>query len=355
MKSNTVATRSTARRVRLIAAAAGMIAASAFVVVPTATASSTASASPEEATALVAELGTTDTAGTYLDQATGKMVVNVTTDEAAEAVRDSGAVPKFVEHSSAELAKIDKAVLGSVDVAGTSWGVDPVSNKLVISVDSTVKGADLAKVNKFAAQYGDAVEVDRMQGKLNKLISGGDAIYADAGWRCSLGFNVVKGSTYYFVTAGHCTDGYPDWYTNSSLTTWIGPTSGSSFPVNDYGLVRYANTSVSHPGTVGSIDITRAANPVVGATASRRGSTTGTHSGTVTALNQTVNYGGGDIVYGMIQTNICAEPGDSGGPMYSGSTGYGLTSGGSGNCSSGGTTFFQPLVEAINAYGVSII
>ncbi|MEU0296361.1 serine protease, partial [Streptomyces cavourensis] len=32
----------------------------------------------------------------------------------------------------------------------------------------------------------------------------------------------------------------------------------------------------------------------------------------------------------------------------------GLTSGGSGNCSSGGTTFFQPVVEALNAYGVSV-
>ena len=44
----------------------------------------------------------------------------------------------------------------------------------------------------------------------------------------------------------------------------------------------------------------------------RTGSTTGTRTGRVTALNATVNYGGGDIVYGMIQTTVCAEPGDSG-------------------------------------------
>ncbi len=57
----------------------------------------------------------------------------------------------------------------------------------------------------------------------------------------------------------------------------------------------------------------------------------------------------------MIQTNVCAEPGDSGGPLYgSNGTAYGLTSGGSGNCSSGGTTFFQPVVEALNAYGMSV-
>ncbi|WP_241780208.1 trypsin-like serine protease, partial [Streptomyces wadayamensis] len=53
--------------------------------------------------------------------------------------------------------------------------------------------------------------------------------------------------------------------------------------------------------------------------------------------------------------NVCAEPGDSGGALFAGSTALGLTSGGSGNCSSGGTTFFQPVTEALSAYGVSII
>jgi streptogrisin B len=106
---------------------------------------------------------------------------------------------------------------------------------------------------------------------------------------------------------------------------------------------------------VGSVDISRAATPSVGTTVYRRGSTTGTHSGRVTALNATVNYGGGDVVRGMIQTTVCAEPGDSGGPLYSNSgIAYGLTSGGSGNCSSGGTTFFQPVTEALSAYGVSV-
>ena len=41
--------------------------------------------------------------------------------------------------------------------------------------------------------------------------------------------------------------------------------------------------------------------------------------------------------------------------MYtSGGVALGLTSGGSGDCSSGGTTFFQPVAEALSAYGVSV-
>ncbi|MFE2444752.1 S1 family peptidase [Stenotrophomonas sp. NPDC087984] len=254
--------------------------------------------------------------------------------------------------SAAEAKSASDAVL-KADVAGTAWYVDKATNKLHVTADSTVSQSEITKIKNTAGASADAIEVKRTSGKIQKLISGGDAIYADS-WRCSLGFNVRNSSgANYFVTAGHCTDGAGTWWSNSGHSTTIGPTAGSSFPTNDYGLVRYSG-SATPQGTVGSQDITSAANPTVGQTVTRRGSTTGIHSGRVTALNATVNYGNGDIVYGMIQTTVCAEPGDSGGPLYAGSTALGLTSGGSGNCTSGGTTFFQPVVEALNAYGVSV-
>jgi streptogrisin C len=98
----------------------------------------------------------------------------------------------------------------------------------------------------------------------------------------------------------------------------------------------------------------------VGSSVCRSGSTTGWHCGTIQATNQTVNYGGGDIVRGLTRTNVCAEPGDSGGAYVSpnGATrvqAQGFTSGGSGNCTSGGTTFFQPVNEALSRYGVSLV
>jgi hypothetical protein len=40
--------------------------------------------------------------------------------------------------------------------------------------------------------------------------------------------------------------------------------------------------------------------------------------------------------------------------LFDGSTAVGLTSGGSGDCSSGGQTSFRPVTEALAAYGVSI-
>ncbi|MEU5214000.1 S1 family peptidase [Streptomyces sp. NPDC020742] len=242
------------------------------------------------------------------------------------------------------------AAVRAADVPGTAWRVDSATHTLVVTADRTVSRAGIAEIQRAAGDNAAAVRIDRVAGAFRKYISGGDAIYAPS-WRCSLGFNVRKGSTYYFLTAGHCTDGNPPWSTGSGAS--LGNTVGSSFPGNDYGIVQYTG-SASHPGTVGSQDITSAGTPSVGQSVTRRGSTTGIHSGKVTGLNATVNYGGGDIVSGLIQTTVCAEPGDSGGPLYSGSTALGLTSGGSGDCTSGGTTFFQPVTEALSAYGVSV-
>ncbi|MFK4112624.1 S1 family peptidase [Streptomyces sp. NPDC002176] len=237
------------------------------------------------------------------------------------------------------------------DVPGTAWAVDSKTNRVLVTVDSTVSQAEIAKIKKQAGA--DKLTVKRTAGKFNKLITGGDAIYGGS-YRCSLGFNVRSGSTYYFLTAGHCGEVASTWYSNSAKTTVLGTNVGYSFPGNDFALVRYTNSSVAHPSAVGSQTISSAATPAVGTTVTRRGSTTGTHSGRVTALNATVNYGSGDVVSGLIQTTVCAEGGDSGGPLYGGSVAYGLTSGGSGNCSSGGTTFFQPVTEALSYYGVTL-
>jgi streptogrisin C len=91
-----------------------------------------------------------------------------------------------------------------------------------------------------------------------------------------------------------------------------------------------------------------------GSSICRSGSTTGMWCGTVQAKNQTVNYPQG-TVFGLTQTNVCAEPGDSGGSWISANQAQGVTSGGSGNCSSGGTTFFQPVNPILATDGLSLV
>jgi streptogrisin D len=287
-------------------------------------------------------------AGSYVEA--GKVVVNVTDAATAASVKAAGATPKFVKYSGATLAAADNALKSELKTPGTAFAVDPISNKVVITVDSTVTGAKLTAVKAIAAKLGDKAALESVPGSITTRISGGDAIYA-GGSRCSLGFNVRNSAgTNFFVTAGHCTNIASTW-TNGSTT--LGTRYATSFPGNDYGVVQYTNTTIAKSGAVGSQDITSSGTPAVGATVYRRGSTTGIHSGRVTALNSTVNYAEGSVS-GLIRTTVCAEPGDSGGSLYSGTTALGLTSGGSGNCSSGGVTYFQPVVEVLSRYGLSV-
>jgi hypothetical protein len=245
----------------------------------------------------------------------------------------------------------------SIAFGGTAWGVDTSTNQVVVTTDSSVAGSRLAAVHSAVAHLGVAARLEHVAGTFRTdAVIGGDAIYGTK-YRCSLGFNVRKGSTYYFLTAGHCGKAEATWWssTTHNTSTLLGSTVGATFPGKDYALVRYATSyTPDSTGRAGGVDITSAANAFVGESVTRDGSTSGTHSGKVTALNVTVHFSGGGTVRGLIQTTVCAEPGDSGGPLYDGSKAIGLTSGGSGDCRSGGTTFFQPVTAALSAYGVSV-
>jgi len=261
-----------------------------------------------------------------------------------------------VNPSTLSAAAITSTLTKDATIPGTAWQTDP-DGRIIVSYDETVTGTKLSKLTGVTKQFGDRIKLEKMSGKLTKYIAGGDAIYGGQ-YRCSLGFNVRSGSTYYFLTAGHCGNIASSWYANSSKTTLLGTTYGSSFPGNDYAIVKYSTSYTNHPGSVdlynGSTqDITSAANAFVGESVKRSGSTTGVHSGSVTATNATVNYAEGTVT-GLIRTNVCAEGGDSGGSLFDGTKALGLTSGGSGNCSSGGTTYFQPVTEALSRYGVSV-
>lgn len=164
---------------------------------------------------------------------------------AAIAIPSATAAETPTAFSASALKSASSSVL-KADVPGTAWAVDSKTNRVVVTVDSTVSQAEINKIKQQAGENAEAITVKRTPGKFTKLIQGGDAIYASS-WRCSLGFNVRSSSGVdYFLTAGHCTDGAGTWYSNSARTTAIGSTAGSSFPGNDYGIVRYTG-SVSRP------------------------------------------------------------------------------------------------------------
>jgi streptogrisin D len=350
-------TLSAGRRSVLVAVpAAAMVAGAMFAVHPAQAAPAPSPASATTASALADRLGSDHTAGTYRDKATGRMVVNVTDAATAQQVAAAGATPRMVSHTATELRSATTALNSSARVPGTAWSTDPVTNQVVVKVDKTVSAAKLATVQSVASRYGSAVRVVRTAGTYSLRTAGGDAIWG-SGFRCSLGFNVTNGSTNYFITAGHCGNAVPNWYSDQGQSNLIGSTADSVFPGSDYAIVQYTTGVSDSGGTVdlypGTQDITSAGNAFVGESVQRSGSTTGVFGGTVLATDATVNYAEGTVT-GLIDTNVCAEPGDSGGALFDGSTALGLTSGGSGNCSSGGETFFQPITEPLAVYGVNV-
>jgi hypothetical protein len=185
---------------------------------------------------------------------------------------------------------------------------------------------------------------------------GGQPVFAPGGIRCTLGFNVRQNGTYYFLTAGGCAQAGLTLYADPGLTVELGTVVAVTNVA--VGLVRYVDPQVERPGSVrlypGSQDIASAGSPVVGQSVCRSGPTTGVRCGTVTAVNVTVRFPEGTIT-GLARTNICAEPGDTpGAPYFSGTTAIGLGIGGSGNCTSGGTSFFQPVTAVLAAFGVTV-
>jgi len=345
-------TRFSFRRTAVVAAAAALVAGGLATPDPAQAAPALVPAefvAANAAAEVAAQLGDHQAAGTYLDQITGEMVVNITDPADAAAVRAAGATPRVVTRSTAELERVTTALDSSAtSISGTTWSVDPVTNQVLVTADTTVSVADLDRIETITDRFAGSARIERTPGELTTLVMGGDAIFT-GGARCSLGFNTLSGSnTPYFITAGHCTNIGSTW--TASGGALIGTRVISSFPGNDYGVVRYT-TSISRPGTVnlypGSRDITGSGNVFVGQSVQRSGSTTGLHSGTVTATSATVNYPQG-TVFNLIRTSVCAEPGDSGGALFSGSTALGLTSGGSGNCTFGGTTFFEDVPEVLS-------
>jgi streptogrisin D len=296
------------------------------------------------------------TTGAYLDRA-GRTVVMVTNAADAGLVRGAGAVPKMTRRDPAALNRVTAALKQSMGTTpGTGWAVDPATSQVVVWTDATVTGTRMAAVRRTAGRMGAAVRMVRVPGRLSTLALGGDAIFGQ-GSRCSLGFNVRRGGEDFFLTAGHCGNAVRTWTADQQGNQPLGTTEESSFPGDDFALVRSA------PGAAGegqvnlfngqTRDITQAGEAVVGQQVVRSGSTTGVSTGRVTAVDATVNFPEGTVT-GMIQTTVCAEPGDSGGPLFSGTTALGLTSGGSGDCRTGGVTFFQPVTEPLQAFGAEV-
>jgi streptogrisin C len=305
----------------------------------------------------------TSFAGSWFDAVSGRLVVAVTTAHAAPAVQRTGAATTVVAHSARTLdtakGAIDAMAKKQKAPAGVSdWRVDPRTNSVVIDVRAGAAGDAAVRSFVADAQRHDAAGVITVHRTLSSAPTtlsagtvGGDPYYSH-GIRCSIGFSVYGG----FISAGHCSQ------VGAAVYGWdnsyIGNFQAGTFPGNDYSWVNVGSGWWTVPvvlgwGTVSDALVRGSAEAPVGSSVCRSGSTTHWHCGTILGKNQTVNYSQGSV-YNLTQTDVCAEPGDSGGSFITGDQAQGVTSGGWGNCSSGGQTWFQPVNPILAAYGLTL-
>ncbi|BBB02120.1 putative secreted serine protease [Actinacidiphila reveromycinica] len=301
--------------------------------------------------------------GSWFDQGSGKLVVGVTDAHAASAVTRTGATARLVGRTASQLdaakSAVDALARKQKAPAGvSSWGVDLQSNQVVLDVradraDDAAVRAFVAKAEQGAAKGAVVVRTTTAAAPttLSAGTVGGDP-YTSHGIRCSIGFSVIGG----FVTAGHCSQ------QGAAVYGWDGSYVGNfqagTFPGNDYSWVNVGSgwwtvNVVLGWGTVSDVLVHGSAVAPVGSSVCRSGSTTHWHCGTVLSTNETVNYSAGSV-YGLTETNVCAEPGDSGGSFISGDQAQGVTSGGYGDCTSGGETWFQPVNPILSHYGLTL-
>jgi streptogrisin C len=326
-------------------------------------------------------------AGSWIERgANGQYKLVVATTSIRPQKAPAGIEIRNARHSLAELnsaksqldtklaqgAKVPKGVYG--------WYVDVKSNSVVVSIG---KGAQKAGID-FVANSGANAQtvrfvVDAEQPTLRSTLKGGLGYLRDPGdgylYACSIGFNVSKGTTPGYVSAGHCgTAGEPVYFEGSAGTgpQWtIGPQIGtfaaSKFPQpgqtgNDWSWVQVASGN-SLPPTVygwgkGDATVHGSTAAGVGAAICRSGRTSGWQCGTIEATGQTVSYQTGETILNLTRTTACSEGGDSGGSFITGpGQAQGVLSGGSGSCKGkhrSSRSYFQPLPPILSAYGLTL-
>ncbi|MEV8554740.1 alpha-lytic protease prodomain-containing protein [Streptomyces glaucescens] len=319
-------------------------------------------ANEAEAGATAGRLGAAlggDFAGAWVRGAESGTLTVATTDAGdVPLIEARGARAAVVRHSLAELdaakARLDRAAGRHAGADVPVWYVDVPSNSVV------VRAVRPAAARAFLAAAGverALARVERTAERPRPLydLRGGEAYYINNSGRCSIGFPVTKGTQHGYATAGHC--GRAGASTTGHNRVAQGTFQGSVFPGRDMAWVAANSQWTTTPYVKGAggqnVQVTGSTQAPVGASVCRSGSTTGWHCGTVQQHNTSVTYPEGTIT-GVTRTSVCAEPGDSGGSYISGSQAQGVTSGGSGNCSSGGTTYFQPINPLLQNYGLTL-
>ncbi|MGX1115547.1 hypothetical protein RKD37_000910 [Streptomyces ambofaciens] len=193
-------------------------------------------------------------AGSYYDSGARQLVVNVVPgddDQVVEQAEKAGAQVREVDHSMGELRSGAETLKSEASIPGTSWAIDPRTNKILVTADRTVTGDRWDRLESTVEGLGSGMAtVRKSAGTFKTFASGGDAIFG-GGARCSLGFNVTAGDgSPAFLTAGHCGVATDQW-SEAQGGQPVATVDQAVFPgEGDFALVTYDDPATEAPSEV---------------------------------------------------------------------------------------------------------
>ncbi len=308
--------------------------------------------------------------GSWVNDA-GELQVSATSPDALAGAVSDGVVGHVVDFTSAELAGVVDTLNTDVlspdsllDSLSTGWAVDVVENRLVIETDDP--GAVFSLLESLGV---DDRMVRFVPGVDREMLQPGSPIhdaYADkfgwAGWSvganpgigCSMGVPVVGG----FISAGHCAMNDGDLIGFVGIEDTVGRVESTILrEMRDAAFIRLdAGRVVSPiiPGTAsfGPIEILGVAEAPVGAEVCKVGLMTGRTCGKIVSRNHSILIGKHQV-FGLIETDICASQGDSGGVLMWGNQVQGIVS--SGGQDGGCKSQYQPINQLLERFGVDLM
>lgn len=230
----------------------------------------------------------------------------------------------------------DSAVIQFV----TSMGIDITSKEIQIglnqdivnskNIDSIVKALEelMPKHAKWHVVYSNAAEpLSCTQKECTPIIGGNYIKVTKSSSACSFGFQAKSGSTWGWITAGHCADGLVGNSVRDYSGDTIGTVSSEKYYWGTYCDCAWITASSSLTdnkvfgfGTTHTITSTTQASEQQNDTIMKSGQAGGLDFGTVSAINVSVyNVLEGEYIRKLVRSDTLMEHGDSGGTIVASS------------------------------------
>ncbi|MFJ8923558.1 trypsin-like serine protease [Streptomyces sp. NPDC102415] len=312
--------------------------------------------------------------GAFFD-ASGKLTVNAADSTEAARIEKAGLDARVPARGQAALdkvkAELDAFAARKAPSGAVAWSVDLAADKVTIKVNND-RGAAVKAFLAKAAEHGSAVRIVRGEEKLEAkaaIYPGSKMTFNDTSQWCSVGYGARdRSGNQYLVTAGHCVtntlryDGTA--FAKGYKTRYALGTRSVDMGILTINSGHSITPSVGTWGNSNPVAVKGGSRAASGAAVCKSGATTGWTCGTIGSYNNTVTYvdrnGGPDtVITGLATSSVCVEGGDSGGAYISGNQAQGMTSGGpiDQQCSgvnSRGSSYFQPLDDALSYYGLTL-